>query len=99
MNDPYCCCHQFLKSGRCLSSADDEECVLFASLVKYDHLNVVTVPRTEIAKLWKRSFRKHSMTKGYPIYLMVKDLFLDGDRAQHEAHLALLFQKYTPRDQ
>jgi hypothetical protein len=99
MDVPSCCCHTFLKNGHCLSTSDaDEECVFFASLAKYDHMPVVPVPRGAVARIWNKTFQKHSMTKQYPLYLMMKDLFLDDDRAQHEAHLALLFQKHTPRD-
>ena len=99
MNVPSCCCHPFLKNGHCLSSANDEECVSFASLVKYEHLDTVPVPFGAIAKIWKRAFPRHAMEKPYPLYLVVKDLFVDDNRAQHEAHLALLFQKHTQRDQ
>ena len=98
MTEPPCCCHSFLRNGHCLSSEDGQDCVLFASLVKYEHLEVVPVPRGAISKIWNRAFQKHSKSKQYPLYLMIKDLFHDDDKAQHEANLALQFQKYTRPD-
>ena len=81
-----------------MSSDDKKECVLFASLARYEHLEVVPVPRGAISKIWKKAFPRHSMSKNYPLCLMFKDLFHDDDKAHHEAHLALQFQKYTRPD-
>jgi hypothetical protein len=89
-----CTCHRFLYNGQCVST-EDSQCVSFPSLICYNHLDVVPVPRKPLAMLWKRAFPKFKMSVDYPIHVMLCDLFRDtSSRPFHEASLELLFEKY-----
>jgi hypothetical protein len=73
-------------------------CVSYASLVNYDSLDTVPIPRPQLKRLWRKAFPKYSMSKDYPVELMMVDLFYDQHRALHEAKLSMLFEQYVSTD-
>ena len=86
-----CTCHPFL-AQQCLAEAHPT-CVSYASLVMYNHLDSVPIPRPSLKKIWTKAFPNYSMSKDYPVEVMMVDLFYDEHRASHEAKLSMLFEQ------
>jgi hypothetical protein len=91
-----CTCHPFV-AKRCLADGRPT-CVSYASLVTYNHLDTVPIPRVQIKKVWQKAFPLYSINKYYPVELMMVDLFYDQNRALHEARLTILFEKYVQEE-
>jgi len=86
-----CTCHPFL-AHQCLAETRPT-CVSYASLVMYNHLDSVPIPRPSLKKIWTKAFPNYSMSKDYPVEVMMVDLFYDEHRASHEAKLSMLFEQ------
>jgi hypothetical protein len=91
-----CSCHPFLVKDHCLAG-NTWSCVVFSSLVKYNGVESIPVPRRELGKLWTKTFRRYQLQPSYPSTLILRDFFIDDDRALHEAKLTILFEKYHPQ--
>lgn len=89
-----CICHPFLLNGQCLSQ-NEEQCVSFPSLVRYNHLDTLPIAYSTVYKIWCRAFKnKYQTTDSYPSWLHIKDMFEDVDsKAMSEARLAAAFIK------
>lgn len=90
-----CSCNKFItchNGGECVVDPH-EECVCFASLVKYNDSDC-KIPRARLNQLWNKIFRKFQQGRDYPVQDVWKDFFQDKDRPMHEAKLQLLFDQY-----
>jgi len=63
--------------------------------VNYNNLDSVPIHRTQIKKIWTKAFPNYSMSKDYPVEVMMVDLFYDENRALHEAKLSILFEQHV----
>ena len=92
-----CACHPFIKKDDCLAEGRST-CVSYASLVTYNHLDTVPIPRTQLKKVWTKAFPQYKICKDYTVDEMMVDLFYDQRRALHEAKLTILFEKHAPNE-